>query len=177
MYRYFKQINNDYISSWKSIGLSNEIITALSAPNNFLNPSLEYLNIELKLRFNGSCLKQNAITYNHGKSVNIYIVYEINKTGYTTSSDPTLEISLFGAVTLTKNADIDKNKYSGYRNGFDRREIFSFPGGGFGQNVLILGVDMSSSSHIDNKKRHITLRQRTNTRIRTHFNYRKNVFS
>ena len=32
---------------------------------------------------------------------------------------------------------------------------FSFPGGGFGQNVLIFGADMSSSAHIDNKKKDI----------------------
>ena len=32
---------------------------------------------------------------------------------------------------------------------------FSFPGGGFGQNVLIFGADMSSSVHIDNKKKDI----------------------
>ena len=124
MYKYFNQINNDYIKSWKSKGLSDENITAPSAPNNFLNPSLEYLGTKLKVRFSGSCLKQNAITYNHGKSVNIYIVYEINKTGNTTSSDPTLENRLFGAVTLTKNADINKYKYSGYGIRFDRRSIF-----------------------------------------------------
>ena len=76
MYKYFKQINNVYISSWKSKGFSNEIITAPFAPNNFLNPSLEYLSTKLKVRFSGSCLKQNAIAYNDGKSVNIYIVYE-----------------------------------------------------------------------------------------------------
>ena len=28
---------------------------------------------------------------------------------------------------LTKNADIDKYKYSEYGNGFDRRSSFSFP--------------------------------------------------
>ena len=28
-------------------------------------------------------------------------------------------------------------------------------GGGFGENVLIFGVDMSSSGHIDNKKKDI----------------------
>ena len=28
---------------------------------------------------------------------------------------------------------------------------FTFPGGGFGQNVLIVGADISSSTHIDNK--------------------------
>ena len=40
----------------------------------------------------------------------------------------------------------------GYGIGFDRRSSFSFLAGGFGQNVLIFGVDMSSSVHIDNKK-------------------------
>ena len=39
MYKYFQQINNDYVSSWKSKGLSNENISDPSAPNNFLNPS------------------------------------------------------------------------------------------------------------------------------------------
>ena len=62
---------------------------------------------------------------------------------------------LLGAVTLTKNANINKYGYSGYGVGFDRRSSFSFPGGRFGQNVLIFGVDMSSSAHIDNKKKDI----------------------
>ena len=99
----------------------------------------------------------------------------MNKTDNTTISDPTLENCLFGAVTLTKNTDIDKFKYSGYGNEFDKRSSFSCRGGGFGQNVLIFGVDMSSSAHIDNKKRHISLRKRTNIRIRTYFNCSKNV--
>ena len=59
-----------------------------------------------RVRFSRSCLKQSSITYNYGKSVKVYIVYEKNKTDNTTSSDPTLENCLFGAVTLTKNADI-----------------------------------------------------------------------
>ena len=56
-----------------------------------------------------------------------------------------------------KNADIEKYKYSGYGIGFDRRLSFSFPNGGFGQNVLIFGADMSSSIHIDNKKKDILI--------------------
>ena len=61
---------------------------------------------------------------------------------------------MFGAVTLTKNAgiDIDKYGYSGYGIGFDKKSSFSFPSGGFGQNVIIFGVDVSSSVHVDNKK-------------------------
>ena len=84
----------------------------------------------------------------------IYIVYELGAST-SHSSDPTLKNCLFGAVTLTKNADIEKYKYSGYGIGFDRRSSFSFPGGGFGQNVLIFGVDISSSIHIDNKNKNI----------------------
>ena len=114
-----------------------ESITTSSAPNNFLNPSLNYLDTKTRVRFSGSCLKQDKITYTHGKIVNIYIVYEINKKDNTISSDPTLENCLFGAVTLTKNVNIDKYGYSGYGIGFDRKGSLSFPDGGFGQNVLI----------------------------------------
>ena len=56
---------------------------------------------------------------------------------------------------MTKNADIDTYGYSGYGFVFDRIWSFSFPGGRFGQNVLIFGVDMSFSEHIDNKKKDI----------------------
>ena len=66
--------------------------------------------------------------------------------------------------------------YSGYRIGFDRGSSYSFPGGGFGQNITIFGIDMSSSVHIDNKKRHSNFWKRASTRIRTYFNCRKNVF-
>ena len=133
--------------------MSDENITAPPAPNNFLNPSLEYLGTKLRVRFSGSCLKQNSITYNHGKSVNIYIVYEINKTDNTTISDPTLENCLFGAVTLAKDVNIDKYKYFG----FDRKGSFLFSGTGLSRNVIIFGEDMRSSTKIDNKKKDILI--------------------
>ena len=68
-----------------------------------------------------------------------------------------LKSCLSGAVNLTKNTDIDKYGYSGYGIGFDRRSSFSFPGGGFGQNVLIFEVDMSFSTHIDIKKKDVLI--------------------
>ena len=64
---------------------------------------------------------------------------------------------MFGSVKFTKNADIDKYKYSGYGIGFHRHGTFSFPSGGFGCNVIIFGVDMSSSVHVDNKKKNILI--------------------
>ena len=135
--------------------MSNESITPPSAPNNFLSPSLNYLGTKIRVKFSGSCLKQDKITYTHGKIVNIYIVYEINKKDNTITSDPTLENSLFDAVTLTENVNIDRYAFSGYGIGFDRKRSFSFSGGGYGQTVLIFGVDMSFSVNIDNIKKDI----------------------
>ena len=97
-------------------------------------------------------LQPNNLTYDYGSRVNICILYELGDSS-SNDSDPTLKKCLFGAVTSTKNADIYKYGYSGYGIGFDRRGSVSFPGGGFGQNILIFGVDMSSSVHIDNKKK------------------------
>ena len=62
---------------------------------------------------------------------------------------------LFGAVILTKNADIDQYKYSGYGIGFDRKGEFSFGTRGFGRSCIILWAAMSSSSHANNKKNNI----------------------
>ena len=62
--------------------------------------------------FSRSCLKQDKITYSHGKIVSIYVLYEKSR-NYNISSYPTLENFLFGAISLTRNADIDKYKYSG----------------------------------------------------------------
>ena len=129
MHRYFKMITNtDYISS------------------------LNYYSTKTRVKFTGISLKQSKISYTLGKVVNIYIVYELGASS-SHINDPTLKNWLFGAVTITKNADFDKYGYSGYGIGFDRRGSFSFLGGGYGQNVLIFGVDMSFSAHIDNEKK------------------------
>ena len=62
-----------------------------------------------------------------------------------------------GAVSITKNAGIDKNKYSGYGTGFDRTGVYLLPDGSFGRNVVIFGADMNSSVHIDNKGKDILI--------------------
>ena len=159
---YFKVIENTkYISSWKSKGLSDETIKSSTTFDNSLSPLIDYLGDKIRLIFNGDCLKQPKVTYTHRKTVNIYIVCELGASS-SFSDDPTLNTfvylclsptSLFGAVRLTKNPDIDKYQYSGYGTGFDIKSSFSFPGGEFGQNVIVFGVDKSSSVHVDNKKR------------------------
>ena len=55
-----------------------------------------------------------------------------------------------------RNVDIDKYKYSGYGIGFDRCGAFSVANG-FGKNVMIFGVDMSSSVHVDKKEKYFLI--------------------
>ena len=45
----------------------------------------------------------------------------------------------------------------GYGIEFDEKSSFSFPGGGFGQNLIIFGVNMSSFVQVDNKKKDILI--------------------
>ena len=105
--------NTDYVSSWRSIGLSAESIKPPTTSDNSLAPELNYYGSKTRVKFNGSDLKQSKISYTPATIVNIYIVYELGASR-SHDNDPTLKNCLFGAVTLTKNADIDKCKYSGY---------------------------------------------------------------
>ena len=110
--------------------MSDEIIKPPTTSNKRLAPELSYFGIKTRVKFNGSYLKQDKITYTFRTKVNIYIVYELNPN--LSYNDVVLENCLFGEVELTSNADIVKCKYSGYGSGFDKRGTFSFPGGGFG---------------------------------------------
>ena len=76
-----------------------------------IHNSVSLVLVILVILILGSCLTQDEITNNHKKIVNIYTVYEISNNNNNNSNYPTLENCLFGAVSLTKNADIDKYKY------------------------------------------------------------------
>ena len=58
---------------------------------------------------------------------------------------------------MTKNADFNKYRYSGYGIGVDRHGNFSFPDTWLGRNVIIFGVDTSSAKKIDNRKKDILI--------------------
>ena len=76
----------------------DEIIRTPATSNNILSSGLSYITTKTRVTFYGSCLKQDKTTFTHGKTVNIYINYEIDLLNYVDSSDPTLEHILFGAV-------------------------------------------------------------------------------
>ena len=102
------------------------------------NPILNYYGSKIKVSFDMSCLQTNRFSINHGKIVNIYIVYEtINIANINGNRDSNLTI---------ENADVDKYKYTGYG-----------VGGGYGEVVIIFGADMNSSTHFDNKGKDILI--------------------
>ena len=135
--------------------MSNERINSITASNYSVTPFLDSYGTKTRAEFSWRCLKQDKVTFNHGKIVNIYIVYEISK-NINISNYPTLENCLFGAVILTKNSDIDKYGYSGYGIGFDSHGSISFAATWLGRNaIIIVGVDMSSSTKVDNREKKI----------------------
>ena len=64
---------------------------------------------------------------------------------------------------MTKNADVNKYKYSGYGITFDGTSRFLFPGGRNGQNVIVFGVDVNSFIHVDNKGKDILILEKSPT--------------
>ena len=122
--------------------MSDEKINSITASTYSITPKLSCYGSKIRVKFNGSCVKEDKATYSHETIANICIVYEISK-NYNISSYPTLENCFFGAVSLTKHAGI----------GFDRKEEFSFGSNEFYRNATILGADMSSSVHANNKNK------------------------
>ena len=81
MYEYFKVFSIteyvEYVSEWKSKGLSNKKIEVISTSDKSLNLTLSYYNTKVRIKFTGGCLKQAKISCTHRKWVNIYILYEL----------------------------------------------------------------------------------------------------
>ena len=106
--RYFNTVSNNdsNILSWKSKGLFDESIKPPSTSNIMLNPSVNYVYTKARFEFKGGCLKQDKISFYHGKTVNIYIVYEING-NVNISSCQTLENSQQNILILISTNILD----------------------------------------------------------------------
>ena len=90
-------------------------------------------------------------------AVNLYICYTLDRWSRYLVIDFVLGYCFFGSENLTKDADPDKDKYSGYGIGFNSRSQFSFTDGSMGKNVIIFGADMSSFVHVDNNEKDILI--------------------
>ena len=143
----YSTLKSNWITKWKSKGLSNESLEVVSKANNTFGD-------KVRLRFTGNALQQKAFTYSHKKVTNLYVVYEITNF-HNIGNYPTLTNAKFGAVKLTKNADTDKYECFGCGIAFDGKVFYSHPSGGTGRNKIIFGADMSSPVHVDSKGKDI----------------------
>ena len=92
---------------WKFKGLSNKNIE-------FSNINLVQSIVFFLLKVARSCLKHDKVTFLLKAIVNLYTVYQTTLCPYYLCVEFTIGNCLFGAVTLTKNADKDKYGKSGY---------------------------------------------------------------
>ena len=97
-----------------------------SAPNFFDHHSLPDIN------FNGHCLIKHNISISK-KVLNLYISYTLGIQLKISNTDFTLSNFLFRSVKQTKNAGLDKYKYTGYGIVFDSRSDFLFTDGSYGK--------------------------------------------
>ena len=103
--------------------------------------------------------QNNVIIPNNNNVINIYVVYKLDPISSTRNTDYTIQNALFGAMKITKNTNSSKNNYTGYGLCFDEGG-HTVRQGNFdrttnAKNVIIFGVDMSSSIHTTNRTNNI----------------------
>ena len=87
------------------------------------------------------------------KIVNAYIVFDLDTWPKIPLNIFTLKNCLFGATNVVKNNVKEKWIYRCNEIAFEGARSWSF-GNAFARNVVIFGVDNSSSSHADNHRNH-----------------------
>ena len=95
-------------------------------------------NYRIRLRFTGTCLRQELASFTLSNIVNLFIVYELGKRLQNLNVKFSLKDYSFGDIKLTKNSNPNKYSYLGYGIGFDSRSLFSFRNFNWGKNSIIL---------------------------------------
>ena len=90
------------------------------------------------------------------KIINAYIVYDLDAWTRNLSNSFRFKNCLFRITNIANNSDKEKYVYSGYGITFDSAVWWSFDND-FARNVIIFGVDNSSSSHSDNRKNNLLI--------------------
>ena len=149
------------ISTWKSTGIfSGNMVAAGKTKGNL--PDLKN-DGRMNVYLSGNHFQQNVASIpNSNNVINIDIVYKLTPISSTRNTDYTIQNALFGAMKITKNTDSSKNNYKGYGLCFDEGGEFghTVKQGNFNRvtnakNVIIFGVDMSSSVHATNRANNI----------------------
>ena len=124
-------------------------------------PDIKNIKGQLYVSFNGNYFEQDLITIPNNV-INIYVAYKLDPISSTRNTDYAIQNALFGATEITKNTDYSKNNYKGYGLCFYKRGEFghTVKQGNFNRttnakNVIIFGVDTSSSIHATNRVNNI----------------------
>ena len=120
--------------------MSEENIEIITKSKSSFAPTFVDHHVLLDINCNGHCLIKNNIPILKNV-INLYIFYTLGPQLRNLSADFKLGNCLFGSVKLTKNADLDKCKYTGFGIGFDSRSEFSLPDGSYGKKVIIFVAD------------------------------------
>ena len=151
---YIKYISSTTrIESWKYNEISEENFRNITKSDSNFAPTFVNDHLLLDMNFNGHSLIKNNI-YISQKVINLYVSNTLGPQLRNLNTDFTLGNCLFGSVKLSKNADLDKYKYSSYGIGIDSCSEFPLPDG---RNVIIFGAVMSSYVHVDNKEKYILI--------------------
>ena len=154
--------NSKKISKWKSTGIfiysDDSSMKGIEDTKTKL-PELKN-NGRMHVYLQGNHFQQNNVIIPN--NINMYVVYKLNPISSTRNTDYTIQNALFGAMKITKNTDSSKNNYTGYGLYFHEGGEFDHPvrQGNFdrttnAKNVIIFGVDMSSSIHAKNRANNI----------------------
>ena len=111
--------------------------------------SIKVSGYEVRIKFDRDHLAVEQNNYGT-KIVNAYIVYDLDDWARNSTNNFKFKNCLFGATGIVKNRDKEKWFYCGYGITFDGRGSCNF-GNAFARNVVIFGVDNSSSSYTDNR--------------------------
>ena len=153
------------ILEWKPKDIydsSNKNVSNFVRNTKTVSPNIKKnINGQLYVSFNGNYFQQDPITIPNNV-INIYVVYKLDPISSTRNTDYTIQNALFGAMKITKNTDSSKNDYTGYGLCFDEGGEFghTVKQGNFNRvtnakNVIIFGVDTSSSIHATNRANNI----------------------
>ena len=85
----------------------------------------QYYGTKSRVKFTGSCFHLPKVSYTHGTIENIYIAYELGASS-PNDNDPTLKNSLFSAVRLTTNADINSTSIPVMKLDLIENQVFHF---------------------------------------------------
>ena len=150
--------NNGKISEWKSTSIFNDSNDSNMRGIEDPKTKLQELKNDGRMHVSlfGNYFEQNKVIIpNNNNVINIYCVYELRQVNIPLIIEFAISNVLFGAMEITKNANISKYKYKGYGICFDKGGSFSEGSINNGRNVLLFGVHESSLLHSNNKTNNI----------------------